>query len=148
MDAEKDSLFLLRIDDSIQSHLVAIAKWNKFMAIAGIIISIIFVFTAVVSNIFLYNTSAPGADAAYIAGERIGSLFVYLIMIAVYLIPSIFRLKFANRLMKALNTNDQYLLTSSFGQLKIFTKFIGIATIILIVFAVLGFIVALIDLLR
>lgn len=37
----EDGLFALHIGDIAQSHLLSIAKWNKFVAVAGISVCVI-----------------------------------------------------------------------------------------------------------
>ncbi len=149
MEEEKSVLFSLSIDDAAQNHLLSIANWNKFLGITGIVMSAIFTLSAIVNIFFGFRPTPPaGVDDAYIMGERAGELFVYLLLIAAYLIPSIIRVKFANRMVKALNSNDQFLLNGALSQLKIFTKFFGIVTIVMLALSIIGIAISISTIIR
>ena len=64
----------------------------------------------------------------------------YAVMIAAFCVPCFFRLKFANRMLKALDTNDQFLLNSALRQLKIFTKYMGIVTLVIVILVIVSFV--------
>lgn len=43
MEDQQSVLFSMGIDHIAQSHLTSIAKWNRFMAIVGIVLSFLFI---------------------------------------------------------------------------------------------------------
>ncbi len=64
-----------------------------------------------------------------------GIFAAYMIVIALlYFFPLLFTLRFANKMRTALSTNDQQALNTSFQNLKICFRYIGILTIIGLVF--------------
>jgi len=130
---EKSSLFSLSIDDTTQSHLLSIAKWHKFIAIAGIVGCSLTVLILAGVNIYSLNVLASN-NYAYDIGERIGELLGSLIFIAAFFTPCIFQVKFANKMLKGLAGNDQYMINQALRQLKIFSRYWGILVILLLVF--------------
>ncbi len=136
MDTEQSSLFTLGIDDITQSHLISIAKWNRFLAIIGIIMSLLTILGLLFGGSYLFsNLSTFGnrySSTSYNTGAFAGAMLFYVFFIALYLIPCFFRLSFANKMLKAIAANDQQLLNESFNQLKIFSKYWGILTIVVI----------------
>ena len=131
MEDEKSTLFSLSIDDITQRHFLSIAKWNKFLGVAGIVLSGIFIMSIIYTSFFMYSP-AMETDSAYAFGLQVGESIGSLLLVTAYLVPSIMRLKFARKMIRALAGNDQFLLNSSLRQLKIFTKFFGVVTIIMI----------------
>jgi hypothetical protein len=64
-----------------------------------------------------------------------GFFATYIIIVAVlYFFPLLFTLRFANKMRTALSANDQQALNSAFQNLKICYRYIGILTIIGLVF--------------
>lgn len=128
------NLFSLSIDDVAQGHLLAIAKWNKFVAIAGISVC------SVVTLMIIYMLSARTVVIAniYIGQDPFEILF-YIVFLAIFFIPCIFQLKFANKMMLALAAKDQALINESLTQAKNFSKYWGIVAIIFVLFSVAGF---------
>jgi predicted secreted protein len=68
-----------------------------------------------------------------------GIFATYMIVVAViYFFPLLFTLRFANKMRAALNGNDQQALNTSFQNLKACFRYIGIITIIALVFLAIG----------
>lgn len=137
---EKSSLFSLSIDDTTQSHLLSIAKWHKFIAITGMVGCSVILSIAIFNKLFIIPASL---DYTYDVAEITGEIIVYLIFIGAFFIPCIFELKFAKRMVKGINGNDQFLINDSLRQLKIFSKYMGILIIISIAFVLLALFVGL-----
>lgn len=146
MNNQNSSLFDLGIDDIGQAHFISIAKWNKFLAWVGIIgcglglLAIIFGRTFFMD--YITRNSGTGITSSYASSSFAAAFIFYALLIIVFAIPCFFRLNFANKMLKALGTNDQNLLNDSLSDLKSFSKFWGILTIIIIgLYAVLFLII-------
>lgn len=149
MDSQSSSVFTFGIDETAQSHFVSIAKWNRFMAIVGIVGSVLSILLIIFGGSYLFaNFSTLGGGAQmqpYAQGTFAGAMIFYILLVGVFLVPCFFRLKFANKMLKALATSDQEMLNESLRQFKIYSKYWGILTIIFIGFYALIFIVMLIS---
>lgn len=86
------SLFSLNIDDAAQGHLLTIAKWNKFVAVTGISVCSI-VILVLVGYLFQLRIIL---SYIYLGNDLFEILF-YLTFIAVFFVPCVFQLKFANK---------------------------------------------------
>ena len=128
----ESNLFELQVDHEVSSHLRETAKWAKFLSIVGFVfIGIILVFFAIAgSKIASYSYSSPLSAA--LAPGGMYQIVLLLIIIALYFFPCLFTFNFANKMLRALRNSDQYTLVSSFRQLKLCYKFIGILTLIFI----------------
>ena len=141
------SLFSLSIDPTTKAHLSEAAKWARFLAIVGMIgfalTVVILAFAMIASTTGSFDENyGPYGMGAYGFGVFAG----YMIIAAVlYFFPLLFTLRFANKMRSALNANDQQALNTSFQNLKICFRYIGILTIIFlavvaiaVVFSVIG----------
>jgi len=59
-------------------------------------------------------------------------IILYVGIAVIYFFPCLFLLRFANHMKNALNTDDQVTLNTSFQNLKIMFRYVGIVTIIII----------------
>lgn len=156
MDAPQQHLFNFGIEPQGLDYLKSSAKWEKFMAI----ISIIWISLAILTFIFggsyltalmmkqsLRDLDGLDSNATAMAGSFMTGAFIfYALVLAVLLIPNIYRLKFANNCIKAIQTNDTETLTKSFKNLRVYSTFWGILTIIILSIYAFIFIIALIGL--
>lgn len=144
MDSQSPSVFTFGIDETAQSHFISIAKWNRFMAIVGIvgcILSILII--AFGGSYFIANLSTLGGGAPsnpYAQGSFAGAIIFYILLIVAFLVPCFFRLNFANKMLKALAASDQELLNESLRQFKIYSNYWGVLTILMIAFYALIFV--------
>lgn len=143
-------LFDLQIDASGKAHLSEAATWARFLAIIGFIFLVLMVFygfwmvTMMDSVMGELGGGIYGNDMLSGAGTMIAVL--YLVIAIIYFFPLMFTLRFANKMKQALATNDQVVLNDSLKNLKITLRYLGILTIIALVFviiAVLGGVMAL-----
>jgi hypothetical protein len=146
MEEQQSVLFSLGIDEIAQTHLTSIAKWNRFMAIVGIVGSFLGIIVLVFGGSFLFSTFSrlgnTGETAGYNSGVFAGTMFFYILFIAAYLIPCFFRLSFSNKMLKAITNTDQEMLNESLRQLKLYSKYWGILTIVGLAIYALIFIIA------
>ncbi len=144
MESQSPSVFTFGIDEIAQSHFVSIAKWNRFMAIVGIVGSILSILIIVFGgSYFIANLSTLGGggpSTPYAQGGFAGAMILYILIIVAFLVPCFFRLKFANKMLKALAASDQELLNESLRQFKIYSNYWGVLTILMIAFYALIFI--------
>jgi len=149
MEHTSTSLLDLQIDQQCAAYLMETAKWNKFLAIVWFIIcglmAIVSLFAG--SMIATMYGSIPGmGDSMSMMGSSGGILVtvIYLAITAMQLIPNIFRYKFAVKAMAAIRGNDQVQLNQSLNQLRKYSKFWGILTIVIIAFYILAFIMVMV----
>lgn len=151
----EQNLFNFGIEHQGLEYLKSSAKWEKFMAIVGIIwISIAILFlvfggsylsTLMMSQSMRGLEGVDGTSTALAGGIMTGVFIFYALLLAVLLIPNIYRLKFANNCIRAIANSDTEMLTKSFKNLRVYSTFWGILTIItlsiyafMIVFLLIG----------
>lgn len=149
MDSQSSSVFTFGIDETAQLHFISIAKWNRFMAIVGIAAGLLSILVIVIgggyflSNLYTFGGGTGGVR--YAQGGFTGTIIFYVFLMSVFVVPCFFRLGFSNKMLRALASSDQELLNESLRQLKIYSKYWGVLTIIIIGFYVLVFIVLIIS---
>jgi hypothetical protein len=147
MEDQNSSVFGLKIDPNSQSHLADGAKWAKFLAIIGFVmcglIALLGVFFSSIFSTLSNRYNEFGNDRAYATGAGIGAAIVYVGIAVLYFFPSLFLYRYADKMKKALATNDQDELNSSFQNLKIMFRYVGILTIILLAFYTIAFLILL-----
>ena len=144
---QEPTLFGFGIDQSSRSHLWEAAKWAKFLAIVGFIVCGLLVIGAIyVGSIFSSVNSYEGeyGGASVFAGLGLFVTILYIGFALIGFFAFLFLLRFANQMKNALNTDDQVALNSSFQNLKIMFRYVGIVTIIIISFYILFFLFAII----
>jgi hypothetical protein len=124
------NIFDVSITPEGAQYLNETAKWGKILAIVGFIFSG-FIIIAGIMVMFLGSafTSALGAGGGVI-GAAAG--FVYLVLGALYIYPSIKLLRFSNAIPQGLRNGDQATVTVALENLKSVFKFWGMLTLILI----------------
>lgn len=147
MDQQQDSsLFGLSIDTFSRTHLKEAARWAKFLAIVGFIISGLIILTGL---FFRYFTSALSREYDGSTGfsEDMGVfiVFIYIGGALLYFFPCLFLYQFAARMKTALQSDSQDTLNASFQSLKKMFRFVGILTIIFLSFYGFALIIALIS---
>jgi len=148
MDQQNVNLFDLQLDPLALSALNETAKWNKFISIVwfvfcGLMAAGSIFFGAYIGTALSTDTSTnpfAGASGAIVA-------IFYLFITAIQFIPTIFRYKFSVKMIRAIRHSDQMLLNESLNQLKYYSKYWGIVTIIVTSLYAIGFIFLIIGLL-
>jgi Family of unknown function (DUF5362) len=136
-------LFDLRIDPQTSGFLSESAKWARFLAIVG------FIFCGLIVLVAVFAGSVLSSAFRNFAGEGglIGSAFItvfYILFALLLFFPCLFLYNFSTKMLIALRTNDQELLTTSFKNLKSWFRFYGIVTIVVLALYGLGIILALV----
>jgi hypothetical protein len=130
----------LRIDLQTEQYLNSAAKWGRFLAIIGFIMTaLLAVFALFAGSIFSSistQTSSAMPGIAAIGGTFI--TVIYLVIAVIYFFPCLYLYQFGARMIKALQSRDQVSLNSSFQQLQSCFKFVGILMIIVLCFYALA----------
>lgn len=140
------NLFELQVDQTGISYLGETARWAKFLSIVGFILCGLMLIFALFIGTILTTISRIGNSDSFngsIGGS--GAFFsAYLIVIALlYFFPCLYLFNFSMKMQHALRNNDQTNLNAAFGNLKSCFKFVGILTIIVLSFYLLGTIIVL-----
>lgn len=145
MEHQQDSsLFGINIDQAGRGHLSEAARWARFLAIVGFIMCGIIVLIGLSFGSIMgtlgdrYGTGYPDYSAPGLGAV----MAVYYIAIALlYFFPCLFLYRFGAKMKQALAANNQEIVNTSFQNLKACFRFLGIVTIIILCFAILGFLV-------
>jgi preprotein translocase subunit SecG len=151
MDQNQDtSLFGMNLDPAGRAHLAEAARWAKFLAIVGFVICALILiigvfFGSVFGTLMGQYQRTYNDDFATPAATGFGAMaaIMYILMAVVYFFPCLFMYRFATKMKTALAANDQEALNTSFQNLKATFRFIGILTLIWLLFVALAFIVGL-----
>lgn len=124
------------------SYLLKAAKWGKFLAILGFIISGLLILGGIMMSFVLSKVS--GSDELVPVNLPFSPVFlsiIYISIAVIYLIPVIFLNTFSNNAIKAANLSSTEKMTTSLRNLKNLFVFIGISTIVLLTIYTLTLIV-------
>ena len=121
----------LEIDFNAFQLLREIAKWGRFLAIAGYVGLAFLLLLGLISGVLIANSE-------FQAGIFV--IIFYSLFVAVYIFPVYYLHQFSNKVTLALDTGDSLRLTESFVFLKSHYKFLGVLTMILLSLYVLGMI--------
>ena len=136
---ENSSLFSITIDPVAKEHLAETAKWARFLAIVGFVALVLLtgigIYACIVLNQFenMYGNESRGVGSVL----GLGAAITYLVVFLIYIFPIVFMFRFAGKMRQALDSHDQAALNVSFQNLKVCFRYLGIVTIIGIVFVAL-----------
>lgn len=140
---DSSSLFSLSIDPATKSSLAETAKWARFLAIVGFVFLLLVLGVGIYSSLLIsrYQDIYAGSTgrSSFFDGIGIGMAALYLLMAIVVFFPLLFMFRFAGQMQSALASNNQALLNSSFQQLKIYFRFLGIVTVVSLALLLLAF---------
>ena len=129
----------LVIDAASAGNVKESAMWAKFLGIVGFIYSGLISVMAVFMGWF-FQKMMPQAIVATEA-TAIGGIFiglVYFVMAVVMFFLSLYLFKFGSKAQAAIKGNDQESLAESLKNLKYYFRFVGVVTLISLVFTALG----------
>jgi hypothetical protein len=142
------SLFNLSIDPLTRADLLETAKWARFLAIVGFVFLGLMLVGGVALTTYMATsvdtTNSEFGSAGMLAGIGVGMVIFYILIAALWFFPLLFLMRFANRMRLALYGNDQQALNLSVQNLKVFFRYIGIITIIVLSLYALVFIVTIV----
>lgn len=133
MDYQNDIFSEELLNEESKSHLLETAKWNKFLAIVGMV-SIGFM---ILGLLFLIMGSAM-SDAFGVLGIT-GGIFIYIIILALYIYPVYAMYNFNKFLKLGIHNSNPADLAIAFNHQKGLYRFLGIITIILLAFYLIMF---------
>lgn len=138
------SLFQLNLDANSSYSLRGAAVWAKVMAVIGLIFGLLFVALA----FLITSNKSEFASGMYEGNERLRGygqntaadlgMAVYIVMGLIFIISSVFALAFANKIGRALRSNDQQALGSAFGSVRNYFAFWAIVMILLLLLTIIG----------
>jgi len=142
---QSSNLFELQLDQPSINYLSEAARWSRFLSIIG------FIYCGLMVLVGLFFGSVMGRmmPATVDSGMSvIGSGFIGVFIVIMSLImffPALYLWNFSSKIRRALNNNDQPLLTEALKNLKSFFKFYGILLIVVlslyalaVIFAIIG----------
>ncbi|MFT7588091.1 MAG: hypothetical protein ACI959_000297 [Limisphaerales bacterium] len=130
----------LSITPAIQTFLRETAKWAKFISILGFIGLGLMIVAAIAMATVLGSLMQSEMGAMGAMGGGAFSV-VYILIALLYFFPILYLYRFASKMQRALDGNDQTFLLESFESLKSHYKFIGILAAIFMAFYALAFII-------
>lgn len=143
---ERSSIFSLSIDTNTKSQLSEAAKWARFLAIVGFICLTLLAGAGVwaIINVNSLNAGYSRYGNSYSTGYTAGTVFSYFIVALIYFFPLLFLLRFSNHMRAAIAADNQERLNTSFQNLKICFRYLGILTIIGLVLVTLSLVLGVI----
>lgn len=142
---EQDGVEMLVVTEDIRSYIYETAKWARFLAIVGFVLTGWVIILAFSASAFVnaLNEVSPGSPLAAL-GSTVMTV-VLLMSALVYFYPSLMLFKYATAAKTAVLFAEQESLVIAMSKMKSFFKFWGILTIvglafymILILFAVVA----------
>ena len=139
MENEK-SIFNLTVEGLAKNHLSETWKWGRFLAIAGFIsiAGMLVVCTVVLINPVVDD---PSVNTVSTSENTIVGIVTMLLFGVLYFFPCYFLLKFSIQMKTALSADDAGVLTEAFKNLKVTFRYIGVVTLIGMVFLLLGLLI-------
>jgi len=142
---DNPSIFNLTIDSATKTNLLETAKWARFLAIVGfvflglMVVGGIFAFTAMAGT---FGSTESSFSGLLLSGFGAGMAVFYVLIAFMWFFPLLFLLRFANRMRMAVQGNDQQALSVAAQNLKVFFRYIGIITIVVLSLYALFFLIA------
>lgn len=127
----------LHIDPVSHTHLRETSKWAKFLGIIGFVISVLLVIFALFAGTFMSKMPDPSGTGAAMMGAGAFAV-IFVIAAIIYFILSLYLYRFAVKMKVALDSTDQESLASSFQNLKITYRILGIIVIVYFAFLILS----------
>jgi hypothetical protein len=125
MEKPIDLLAGLEFDQQASAYIAHSAKWSRFLAVFWYVIGGLWAISAVIA--IITDLDKPKTESGY--GELTAMIFMLLWAIAI-IVGNVFRWRFASQAIRALRETDQQLLLGSLKQLKLYTKYCGILSIV------------------
>lgn len=146
---QDSSLFGLNLDPNGKAHLAEAARWAKFIAIVGFIMCGLVVLAGIFFGSIIGSLNNSARYSTYDTYNQGTGAFatmatiIYIAIAVLWFFPFLFLSRFAGKMKLALAANDQDALNSSFQNLKIMFRYVGIITIIVLSIYVILFLVML-----
>jgi hypothetical protein len=132
----------LTLNIAAKQYLRESIRWGKFLAIVGLVITGFIVIGAIFAGTILGVLAKSSSEWESIPAAAI--TFIYLVMAGIYFFPCWFQFKSSQRLQIALDQNNEEELAEGLKYMKYNYQIFGILTAVMLVFYVLGIILAII----
>lgn len=126
----------LVVSEDLRSHIYEMAKWARVLAIVGFVFSGFMVLASFSAPAIIDSVSQTMGEKnnPYAAIGGSGMMIAILLFALLYFYPSLMLFKFSNLSKSAVLYGDQENLNAGMAALKSFFKFIGIVTLVVVVF--------------
>jgi hypothetical protein len=114
------------------AYLLKAAKWGKFLAILGFIVTALLVLFGILLSFIIGMLPEESVPSLPFPAGVIS--IIYILIAAIYIAPVLFLNSFCNNAIKAVNLGNTERLTDSIRNLKNLFVFVGISTIVLLAF--------------
>lgn len=128
----------LTVDETTKAHMLEIARWGKFMAIAGYVMMALLVLFGVVVAISMSSLADGFGGQGGVSTALIPVLMCCLA--ALYFYPIYALYKYAVKIKLAIAAEDQLMFNTALGYLKGAFQYMGVFMLIVICLYVLGFV--------
>jgi hypothetical protein len=115
------------------AFLLKTAKWGKFLAILGFIVTFFLFIAGILMSFVLGMLPDEMIPLNMPFSPRVFSVF-YIVIAGIYIVPVIFLNSFCNNAIKAIENSSTANLTVSLKNLKNLFVFVGISTIVILSF--------------
>jgi hypothetical protein len=122
---------VLQLTSESVGFLVTTAKWGKFLAILGFIVTGLLFVSGILMSFVLGKLQDEMVPLNMPIPPIVLSI-IYILIAAIYVIPVIFLNTFCNSALKAINSYSNEYLTKSLKNLKNLFVFIGVSTVIIL----------------
>jgi hypothetical protein len=123
------------------AFLLKTAKWGKFLAILGFIVTFFLFLAGILMSFVLGMLPDEMIPLNMPFSPRVFSV-IYIVIAGIYIVPVIFLNSFCNNAIKAIENSSTANLTVSLKNLKNLFVFVGISTIVILSFYAIILIIA------
>lgn len=121
------------VSTEIKEYLHTTAKWGKFLAIVGFVITGLVLVASLSIGLFfgtLGSMILPEFPDSGLVGVVVG--LIYALLAVVYFFPAWYLFQFSTKMMLAVRNDDQEFFTIGFKNMKSLFRFLGIATLVIL----------------
>jgi len=129
--SENEAKDTLLITPESIGYLLKAAKWGKFLAILGFIVTGLLVLAGILMSFVMNMVQDELLSTDMPFSPRVLSV-IYIIIAGIYIVPVISLNSFCNNAIKAINLGSTAHLTTSMKSLKNLFVFVGISTIVIL----------------
>ncbi|MEI8047841.1 MAG: hypothetical protein WCI92_10725 [Bacteroidota bacterium] len=122
---------LLQFTSESVVYLLKAAKWGKFLAILGFVVTGLCIVSGI-GMIFVINRIPEDMLPLNMSFSPQIVIVFYILFAGIYTIPVFFLNSFSNNAIRAINLSDSAVLTTSIKNLKNLFVFVGVSTIVIL----------------
>jgi hypothetical protein len=134
-----------------KGYLKEAAKWGKFLAILGFILTGLLVITAFSIGAIMKSIPLPIGGNPFLQTGAFAYVFtaIYLLLALFYFFPTLYLFKFSSKMLSGITLDNNEDVTQGFSNLKSMFKFWGVFSIIMLsIYALILLIVILVAVMR